>query len=200
MMHTLPSRRSEYAGQHYPERSPLQGAITTRHHHNPPRPAWIPSPQPPTPMFRQAAVVWTLIGMALAAGALVAALVLGTGTSDDAGTMSRSDRLVPAGDFAPTPVEPTSEESALDRLVTDFKDAAAQGPTSNWMDFYCAADRDVIVRNGDGEIIVPTEGFNERTALTGVTVSGSTAQGRLDAEPATFRKEAGRWTFCMSSQ
>jgi hypothetical protein len=200
MTQTLPPRRDEHAGQfrYPPPRRPAP--------YNPQYRPQIPPPHPvapaPAQKDHQTAIMWSVVGAVLALVALAITLVLAT-TPDRATETTPSTRLVPAGGFitpAPTPTTaPRDEaENALQHLVQDFIAAANRGPTSNWMDYYCAADRAVIIRNSDGDVIVPTKGFNARTKLTGVEVHGTRASGYLDGEDAQFLKESDHWTFCLT--
>lgn len=227
MTHTLPPRHGERVGQHHRPRHLQPGPPRGRHPYNPPQAGPIPhrqqqpyqrAPRQPSPVasatdVRPSVVTWAVMGAVVTIGiALILLLALGTrndGGDDGSVVSSSPSELVPAGNFTTATAEPrpdtdgptgTADEVALQRLVDDFVDAAGRGPSSNWMDYYCASDRAMIERNSDGEIIIPTDGFNERTELTDVQVRGVNARGRLDGEPATFLKESGRWTFCMTAE
>lgn len=197
MTQTLPPRRDEHAGQfrYPPPRRPAP--------YNPQYRPQIPPPLPaPAQKDHQPAIMWSVAGAVIALIALAITVVLATTPDRETGT-TPSTRLVPAGGFttpAPTPTTPpvSPDEAALQTLVQDFIAAANRGPTSNWMSYYCAADQAVIIRNSDGDVIVPTKGFNARTKLTGVEVHGMRASGYLDGEDAQFLKESGRWTFCLT--
>lgn len=225
MTHTLPPRHGERVGQHHRPHNLQPGPPRDRHPYNPPHVHPIPhrqqqhhrAPQQPSPAVsapdvRPSVVTWAVMGAVVVIGiALILLLALGTrnGGDDRSVVSSSPSELVPAGNFTTSTAEPrpdtdtptgTADEVALQRLVDDFVDAASRGPSSNWMDYYCASDRALIERNSDGDIIVPTDGFNERTELTDVQVRGVNARGRLDGEPATFLKQSGRWTFCMTAE
>lgn len=203
MTQTLPPRRDEYAGQfRYPP--PRRAAP-----YNPRQGVPIPPPLPPAPRRSQTPIMWSVAGAVVAVAAVIITVALATTGADSDSSGGPATQLVPAGGFSTPSAEPSPREDrpteggsrdevALHRLVEDFADAANRGPTSNWMDYYCAADQAVITRNGDGDVIIPTKGFTARTRLSGIEVTGKQASGYLDLEPAQFRKEAGQWKFCMT--
>jgi hypothetical protein len=150
--------------------------------------------------------LWIGVGMAVALVALVIALVvtlISKGHSDSASDPG----MIPAGKLTPEAPKPPAEkksdtgadETELDQLVEDFRDAADIGPASNWLTYYCSADRAVIERAKVTTVIVPSENFDRSSPLIDVEVTGKRARGELNGGTIKFRKESGDWKFCMTT-
>lgn len=152
----------------------------------PPRPMRAPRPQTPLappPTFAQEfdsrprrgrrRGLWIGVGVVVALVAVVIALVITIASSGHSDSAS-SPGLITAGNLTPDAPKPpadkksdiSADEADLDQLVEDFRDAADIGPTSNWITYYCSADRGVIERAKVTTVIVPSKNFDRSSPQT----------------------------------
>lgn len=166
----------------------------------------------PRPQSRRG--LWIGLGVGVILIGLVVALVVALTTKDsDTGTQANPD-LVPAGNLNPgdkpssTPGTPEDEdapkkpstdadEEEILQLMEDFTDAAETRVQALTLPYYCTADRNVILKSGSTNVIVPTENF-DGSAPTDIVVKGKRARADLNGETIKFLNEGGTWTICMT--